>query len=164
MKEFGPLELKFQTRVVPGKIYEVKLMNENVVQVWRADNGQEYFCHGLTFGGKEAPGGPVSLFGEHVPTILHGYYELVIPESNATEGDILVWRGISSSDIVHSAILTEPITAPGTDYLDYSSMLQTKNGIKPETKMSLETLIVTEYGESYNVYRRGVAINGRVSQ
>jgi hypothetical protein len=123
------------------------------VRVWRADHGQEYFCHGLTFGGKEAPGGAVSPLGDYVPTILGGHY-VPIPEDQARPGDILVWRGASANDVVHSAILTDAFVTPGKNYLDYAVKLQTKNGILPETSMTLGRLIENFFGESYNAYRR----------
>lgn len=47
MKEVGPHALHYQDRAVPGKIVEVQLTSGDQVRVWRADNGQEYFCHGL---------------------------------------------------------------------------------------------------------------------
>jgi hypothetical protein len=121
--------------------------------VWRANNGQDYFCHGLTFGGTEAPGGPISPLGDHVPTILRGHFE-VLAEADAKAGDILVWRGVSVSDVVHSAILTDPLPATGATYLDYAARLQTKNGIQPEANMTLGTLVENYFGESYNAYRR----------
>jgi hypothetical protein len=153
MKEVGSHELKYRDRTVPGKNFDVELTSGAKVRVWRADNGEEYFCHGLTFNGKEAPGGVISPLGDHVPAILRGHYE-AIPEAQARAGDILVWRGVSMNDVVHSAILTDPILTSGTQQLDYAALLQTKNGILPQTNMPLGQLIENYYGESYNVYRR----------
>ena len=152
IKEVGAHELKYQDRTVAGKIFEVELSSGAPVRVWRADNGQEYFCHGLTFGGKDVPGGVLSPLGDHVMTILRGHYES-IPEVHAKAGDILVWQGASASDVVHSAILTDAIVAKGTNQLDFLARLQTKNGILPETNMTLGLLIENYYGESYKVYR-----------
>jgi hypothetical protein len=153
MKEIQRHELQYQGRTVPGTIFEVELTSGQRVRVWRADNGLDYFCHGLTFGGKDAPGGAVSPLAEYVPTILRGYFE-VIPEARATAGDILVWRGISANDVVHSAILSDPVLAPGMNALDETTKLQRKNGILPEASMNLGQLIEDYYGESYNAYRR----------
>ena len=77
-----------------------------------------------------------------------------IPEDQARPGDILVWRGASANDVVHSAILTDAFVTPGKNYLDYAVKLQTKNGILPETSMTLGRLIENFFGESYNAYRR----------
>jgi hypothetical protein len=123
------------------------------VRGWRADNGQDYFCHGLTFGGKDAPGGVVSPLSDHIPTILRAYYEAVAP-GQASAGDILVWRGASRDEIIHSAILVDPVLTAGENDLDYAAVVQTKNGILPETTMTLGKLIENYYGESYAVYRR----------
>jgi hypothetical protein len=153
MLEVGPYELKYTERTVPGRTFEVVIGSGEKVRVWRADDGQEYFCHGLTFGGKEAPGGVASPLSDHIPTILRGHFN-AIPEIQARAGDILIWRGASMDDIVHSAILNNPKRVPGQDALDYAAMLQTKNGIMPETIMSLGQLIENYYGESYKVYRK----------
>ncbi|MCI0456968.1 MAG: hypothetical protein L0Z62_08320 [Gemmataceae bacterium] len=154
LKEIRRQEFRWEERAVPGTVLAVELTSGVKVEVWRADNGQDYFCHGLTFGGKAAPEGVVSPLGDHIPAILQGHYELVLPEGQARAGDILVWRGLSAKDVVHSAILTDPGKEAGKNYLDYSARLQTKNGITPETTMTLRTLVETHYGESYNVYRR----------
>jgi hypothetical protein len=78
----------------------------------------------------------------------------MIPEEQAVAGDILVWWGIDAKDVLHSAILTNPVRVPGRKYLGDESELRTKNGIQPEANMTLRTLIDPYYGESYNVYRR----------
>lgn len=140
---------------IAGRLCEVELIGGETITVWRADDGVAYFCHGLTFRGVEAPGGPVSpLTGRSVEIILRGYYALVESEPIAKSGDILVW---SSPDpfltTPHSAILVAPIPMTDSRQLDYSSSLRTKNGMRPETTMSLEDL-VGEYGETYRVYRK----------
>jgi hypothetical protein len=141
---------------VHGKRLEVELVAGPKVQVFRADDGEFYFCHGLTFGGKEAPGGAVSPFsGNSVQAILDNHYRLVSPESAAIQGDILVWHGLGQ-DTPHSAILLEPVVRPGKDFLDYSSKVRTKNGRVAETEMTLGRLPADEfaYGDSFNVFRR----------
>jgi hypothetical protein len=107
----------------------------------------------LTFGGKAAPGGAVSPYtGKPVETILQEHYRM-IPEEQTRAGDILVWRGIAPETTPHSALLTDPIFAQGKSYLADTARLQTKNGLSPETNMTLERLIGI-FGESYNAYRR----------
>jgi hypothetical protein len=107
----------------------------------------------LTFGGKEAPGGPISPFtGKPVEVILEEHYQS-IPEAQAQPGDILVWRGLAPDTTPHSAVLIGPVFAPGRNHLDDTTRLQTKNGMQPESNTSLAQLIMN-YGESYNVYRR----------
>jgi hypothetical protein len=155
MREMGPLVLAYE-EPVNGRIIEVELTSGPRVRVFRADDKQFYFCHALTFGGKQAPGGPVSPFsGKDVNTILVGHYRVVAPESGAVPGDILVWKGLGD-DTPHSAILTEPVVLPGKNYLDYASKVQTKNGRLPEAEMTLERLTGDEfaYGDSFAVFRR----------
>jgi hypothetical protein len=152
LREIGPHDLGYAP-VVPGKMCEVELTSGATVQAWRADDGQQYFCHGLTFGGKGAPGGPISPFtGRAVETILQHHYQLVT-EAEAKPGDILVWRGIAPDTTPHSAVLTDVVMAPGKSYLDEATRLQSKNGMLPEQNLLLAALI-RNYGESYNVFRR----------
>jgi hypothetical protein len=155
LRDVGPWVLAY-AEPVHGRILEVELTSGPRIQVFRADDGQFYFCHGLTFGGKQAPGGAVSPFsGRDVRTILDNHYWHVDPESGAVPGDILVWRGLAP-DTPHSAILTEPVVLPGKDYLDDSSKVRTKNGRLPEVEMTLGQLTGDEflYGGSFHVFRR----------
>jgi hypothetical protein len=153
LREVGTDTLDDQGQSVPGKACEIELTSGKTVRVWRSDDGRQYFCHGLTFGGKGAPGGAVSPYtGVSVETILQEHYQ-PIPEGQAEPGDILVWRGIAPETTPHSAILTEAVLAEGKTYLDYSARLQTKNGLTPEENMSLKQ-VIDIYGEAYNTYRR----------
>jgi hypothetical protein len=155
MREVGPETLAYE-QPVRGKVFEVELTSGPRVQVFRAEGDRFYFCHGLTFGGKQAPSGAMSPFsGKDVRTILDNHYRLVTPESGAVRGDILVWRGLGD-DTPHSAILTEPVVQPGKNYLDYSSKVQTKNGRLAETEMTLDRLCGDEfsYGDSFHVFHR----------
>lgn len=153
LREIGADNLQREKGVILGKMCEIELTSGKTVRVWKADDGQQYFCHGLTFGGKEVPGGVISPYtGAAVETILQEHYQM-IPEGQARAGDILVWRGITPETTPHSAILTAPVVVEGKGYLDESTMLLTKNGLSPETAMALGTLIHNFYGESYNAYR-----------
>ncbi len=152
MREVEVKTLHYQMGDIAGKDFEVELTSGPKVTVWRSDDGQQYFCHGLTFGGKEAPGGAISPYGKEVPAILSGHYDPV-SESQAKPGDILVFRGADANEVVHSAVLTDAVVTQGRTYLDYATRLQSKNGSKPEANLTLEAVIL-EYGEFYNTYRR----------
>ncbi len=155
LRALRPHTLPFK-ELVQGTLVEVELAGGQKVHGFRADDGQFYFCHGLIFGGKEAPGGAVSPFsGNDVRLIVANHYQLVDPESAAVAGDILIWRG-PGGETPHSAILTNPIVQPGKNYLDYRSQLRSKNGKLPEETMTFERLVdgPEGYGELYNVYRR----------
>jgi hypothetical protein len=155
LRELEPHTLPYREPIA-GKLFEVELARGSKVKVFRADDREFYFCHGLTFGGEGAPGGPVSPFsGKDVLTILDSHFRLIDPESNAVVGDILVWRGLAD-ETPHSAILTDPVVVAGRNYLDYSSRLRSKNGALPEAILTLGRLAAGpgSYGESYNVFRR----------
>jgi hypothetical protein len=153
LREVGTHALRY-LRPIPGRVFEVELVSGPKIEVWRGDDGVTYFCHGLTFGGKEAPGGPVSPFSDHdVMTIVRHHFDIVQPHSAAAVADILVWQ-TPAGETPHSAVLVESVVIPGRLVLDYGSKLQTKNGIEPETTMTLEQLVKIYYGETYKVYRR----------
>lgn len=152
LKEIGPHDFRYKTPV-KGKMYEVELTSGQSVKVWRAEDGRQYICHGLTFGGLHAPGGPVSPFtGKPVETILQYHYEMV-PEQESRLGDILVWKGLDPDSTPHSAILTNPLIAEGKSFLADHAILRSKNGMLPEADLTLHQLI-SNYGDSYCVYRR----------
>lgn len=140
---------------VPGMMLEVELTSGETIRVWRGDDGQSYFCHGLTFGGKDSPGGPISPYtGPPVETILARFFAEVIPEVLAKPSDIVVWRSPDPLESTpHSAIITQPVVLIGTNYLGYETKLLTKNGVRPEVEMTFEDLVAI-YGETYNVYSR----------
>jgi hypothetical protein len=153
LKKIGPHEIQYQGNPVPGKAYDIELTGGKTVRVWQSDDGRQYFCHGLTFGGKAAPGGIISPYtGAPVETILQEHFQM-IPEDQSHAGDILVWHGIAPQTTPHSAILIDPVVVQGKAHLDQRSRLQTKNGLSPEANRTLEQLIAV-YGDSYTVHRR----------
>jgi hypothetical protein len=152
LREVGTHDMLFESGMVRGKAFEVEMTNGEKVRVWRSADGQQYFCHGLTFGGVNCCTGAVSPYGDDVPKILDAHY-VPVPESQARSGDVLVWRGGAANEVIHSAILAKAVLAPGKNYLDYSATLLTKNGILPPAVMTLGELIGRFYGESYNVFR-----------
>jgi hypothetical protein len=136
---------------VAGKMCSIELTSGTSIHVWRADDGQSYFCHGLTFGGRDAPGGAISPYtGVNVEAILRDYYER-IAESQSTRGDIVVWKGLAPETTPHSAILADVLLSG--EVLHPATVLQTKNGMDPEEAWTLKELF-DQYGESFNVFRR----------
>jgi hypothetical protein len=152
LRDAGRHIIPFKDPIV-GRIAEVALTNGPVVRAFRADDGLFYFCHGLTFGGKTAPGGPISPFsGPDVQTILRHQYQQKVNEAEAIPGDILVWFG-AGTETPHSAILSTVALDSSGDLLDYTTILRSKNGKLPEGSYSLEQLI-DEYGHDFRVFRR----------
>jgi hypothetical protein len=151
IKELGPHDLFFRSPV-QGMECEIELTSGTKILVWRADDGQQYFCHGLTFGGVQAPGGAISPFsGWSVEAILRNHYEATA-EAEAKPGDIVVWKGAAPNTTPHSAILKEPAFASGQASLHETTRLRSKNGIKPDTNLALDRLL-DEYGDSFIVHR-----------
>jgi hypothetical protein len=65
-----------------------------------------------------------------------------VKPTEAREEPIFIWE--TMKEIRRQDFQWEDRTVPG---------LQTKNGIQPETNMTLRALVATDYGEAYNVYR-----------
>jgi len=135
IKETGTQYIQHQGVSYPGKVLEVGIVSGSVILAWRADDLQQYFCHGLTFGGKAALGGPISPFtGWSVEAILADCFFRITDEADAQTGDILVWIGLAPESTPHSAILTTTAVDPGLDYLDeHTTTLQSKNGLNPNS-------------------------------
>jgi hypothetical protein len=155
LREVAAHVLRFKDPI-QGWNLEVELTSGPTINVFRAHDREFYFCHGLTFGGKEAPGGIVSPFsGKDVSVILDNHYNIVSPRSSSLKGDILVWTG-PNGETPHSAILLAPIITEDGKDLDYRSLLLSKNGRLPEATMILERLVdgSESYGETFQVYRR----------
>lgn len=153
--EIGPEVLPYKVPVTGARL-EVALVTGEQVQVWRSDDRRQYFCHGLTFGGTSAPGGPVSpLSGQPVETILRALYRLVPDEAATRPGDVVVWRAAPGSPegaTPHSAVLTEVVVRTDRGYLDGAvTRLRTKNGMMPETTLPLDELFAL-YGETIEIY------------
>ena len=141
-----------------GRTLTVELVAGATVSVFRADDLQMYFCHGLTFGSLVAPGGAVPPFsGAGIQQILSACYDEVFLESDARAGDALVWHDFDGGT-PHSAILAEAVMEPGSSQLDPTSQVRTKNGRRPEEVMSLGRLTGEEfeYGDSFKIYRRKI--------
>jgi hypothetical protein len=112
----------------------------------------EYNCHGYTFGGRTAPGGPFIINPDQVPTILkHGYD--AIGESDVKPGDIAVfWLGAQAA---HSAVVKE-VRRRADGSLDPSgTTFKTKNGQMPFADgMPLEKLRDLYPKTTITYYRR----------
>ncbi len=151
--EIASHDLRYPTRLVRGKACEIRLTSGTAIKVWQSEDGQEYFCHGLTFGGKERPGGAVSPFsGQPVQALLRDFYARV-PEAQAAAGDIVVWRGLDPDTTPHSAILADVGLVEGKELDLAATRLRTKNGLLTEALLALDELVGT-YGDSFDVYRK----------
>jgi hypothetical protein len=95
------------------------------LSIWKPDDGVTYWCHGFTFGGSTARGGPYSLWGSDVPTVLRDDGWKPQPSCLAQAGDILVfWQ---NGDVTHSGRITA-VSAPGAHVDENASMLASKPG------------------------------------
>jgi hypothetical protein len=127
-----------------GDVYKVETDAGTKIDAWKPHDGSTYWCHGYTFGGARASGGPFSIWGESVPRVLadDGWHrgEGCVAKRN----DILVFAagGVAHSGIVHSA------SAPGAIVDENASMLDSKWGQAALNRSSWATNVVP-YGRYF---------------
>ncbi len=114
---------------IPGAYIGVKTSKGTMVGVWapddRENNKDAYWCHGFTFGGSHATGGPYSLYGQYVPTVLEDEGWNRICCENATPiSDIVVF---SDGRVTHSGVVVS-IKFNGLIFDEEASMLSSKPG------------------------------------
>lgn len=162
------------------------------VVIWVPDDGQTYWCHGYTFGGKDAPGGPYSTYGREVQEkILSMDGWRPNPSCQAAGDDILVFYNdkyqISHSGIIREVVLkleSERFCTDSILRLVIDNLLTLKNGSRgPRTNEAVRKIQqalldlgfdLPEYGadglfgnETESAVRRyqtarGITIDGKV--
>lgn len=55
---------------ISGDVMTVKTDAGTSINAWKPHDGTTYWCHGFTFDGHSAPGGPLSIWGDSVLTVL----------------------------------------------------------------------------------------------
>lgn len=107
------------------------------IDIWRPHNRKTYWCHGYTFGGVSAKGGPYSLWGIDVPTVLgdDGWQETY--SCMARPRDILVFWD-ADGILTHSGIIRRVGSYGGT-INEAASTLESKWGNGPHNTNSWRT-------------------------
>lgn len=130
-----------------GDVYEVETDAGTKIPAWKPHDGATYWCHGYTFGGVAASGGPFSIPGNSVPTVLRDCGWKRAYSCVAQPKDILIF--IAHSGIVHSAF------APGGIVDESTSMLESKWGQRPFNRRSW-AINARQYGR-YKVFSKNPA-------
>jgi hypothetical protein len=143
-----------------GKLFDAKTDGGTTITTWRPDDGTTYWCHGYTFGGSAAKGGPYSVFGDTVPTVLKDDGWKPTYSCMAQAGDILVFSN-AQDQVQHTGIIRQVASAAG-QVDEATSTLQSKWGMAPLNTSSWDTNI-KQYG-SYRCWSKtpqtGVCSNG----
>ncbi len=155
LRVVGPQSLWYPLNV-SGSIVEAELVDRpgTWISAWKPDDGVTYFCHGLTFGGSQAPGGPVSpISSNSIQTIVGASFREIGNESLARPGDIVVWTDPITGVVNHSAIVFDVRIDRIRNCLDLDAEFLSKEGIDPLRIVNLDEMSQT-YGGMYKVYLR----------
>lgn len=109
-----------------GRILRASTDAGTPLDIWKPDDGQTYWCHGFTFGGSTAAGGPYSFWGSDVPTVLRD--DGWSPQTDscaAKSSDILVFQG--DNPITHSGVIRS-VSGAGGGVDEDASTLESKWG------------------------------------
>ena len=107
-----------------GDVYEVETDAGTKIPAWKPHDGSTYWCHGYTFGGARASGGPFSIWGQDVPTVLADEGWRRAYSCVAQRNDILVF---ASNNVAHSGIV-HSTSEPGGIVDENASQLDSKWG------------------------------------
>ncbi len=116
---------------VTGDLLDAATDAGTSVNTWLPHDGTTYWCHGYTFGGSTARGGPYSIWGRAVPGILNDDGWRRISYCNARNNDILVFYGHANSAsgprVAHSGIIRS-VSSASSSLNERRSMLESKWG------------------------------------
>ena len=131
-----------------GEAWSAKTDKGRTITIWKPANGTTYWCHGFTFGGSSAKGGPFSVWGQDVPKILEDDGWKQVSGATAKPKDIVVFYD-AKGGVAHTGILAQ-VAAPGAKLDEAKTTVDSKEGKRDRSTKSLGAL-VKEYGE-YRVY------------
>lgn len=125
-----------------------------MITIWRPHDGRTYWCHGYTFGGHNALGGPYSVWGQTVPTILKDEWKRQHC-CMTSPGDILVFY--QGNGVSHTGIIQKTVSKGGK--VDESaSQLRSKWGMNSLNTSSWKNN-ASSYGK-YECYTKKEALQG----
>ena len=134
-----------------GDVHKAATDAGTPIEIWRPHDGTTYWCHGYTFGGASAKGGPYSLWGDVVPTVLQDDGWKQTYSCMAQPKDILVFwddKGL----VTHSGIVRGVSPPGGGQVNDAASTLESKWGNGSHNTSSWETN-AKDYGK-YRCYSK----------
>ena len=134
-----------------GDVYEVETDAGTKIPAWKPHDGRTYWCHGYTFGGAAASGGPFSVWGSSVPTVLKddGWQRAFSCVAQAKDILVFAANNVAHSGIVHSTF------EPGGIVDESTSMLDSKWGQLALNRSSWATN-AKQYGR-YQVFSKSPA-------
>jgi hypothetical protein len=143
---------------VPGGVYEVRTAHGHPIEVWKPDAGDQYWCHGFTFGGFDVANGPYSVEGPSVPIVLQDEYSW-IPSYMATPGDAVIFFDAAGA-VQHSGIIARValLTNHGVREIDQGeTLIDSRWGVALQQTCSLRVTQKQYAGDhgGYAFYRKG---------
>lgn len=134
-----------------GSLLEAATDAGNKLNTWLPDDGSTYWCHGYTFGGTKASGGPYSFWGSSVPGVLADDGWTCMDACGAQDGDILVFPHGPGGYVAHTGIVRS-VSAPGNQVDENASTLESKWGPGSHNTSSW-TANIRKYG-NYRCYSK----------
>lgn len=89
-----------------GRVLRAATDGGTALNIWRPDDNATYWCHGFTFGGSVAKGGPYSIWGQDVPTVLTDDGWKQTQSCMAANADIMVFRD-ANGNVTHSGVIRQ---------------------------------------------------------
>lgn len=136
-KPTGKVSHPWGSRGPAGKVFTAATDAGTPLDIWRPNNGKTYWCHGYTFGGSTARGGPYSIWGSDVPTVLKDDGWQQTYSCMAQPADVLVFWD-DKGKLTHSGIIRR-VSAPGGRVDDAASTLESKWGPGPHNTTTWAT-------------------------
>ena len=119
-----------------GRRLQARTGGGTIINTWRPYDDKTYWCHGFTFGGHEAKGGPYSVGGGFVPDILSDEGWQQTSSCNAREKDLLVFSN-GQIPVTHTGIISKVVRKTDNGQVDEErSLLRSKWGWGPLTNES----------------------------
>jgi hypothetical protein len=144
-------------RTMKGEDVLVYTLKHTPLVAWRPISGEPqdigYWCHGYTFDGHSAQGGPYSIRGDAVPKVLRDEDWVPVCCGMASYSDIVVFS--SGGQISHSAKILSSISddqGNGYQFNQNASTTRSKNGFQALGTMSFAVLQFS-YGD-YTCYSK----------
>lgn len=140
-----------------GKYHFVRTDRGRAISVWKGigDDSEIYWCHSYTFGGRDAEGGPYSIFGNDVPLIIRDDGWVQIPCGLAHQFEDIAIFGLTQDGSKHSGKVADTYLLPLVPSAPFISRYKfdENRSILFSKWGPGDSLNRKSFGENFNMYR-----------